>query len=154
MCGSQQGGIRMKYALTVSTAMRKVTLVATATALVAAPAFAQESKMTLGEGEVVLVGPDGTMHKSNTTILDAHHRAALAKGANEISNGTAFYRYGGKLYNVRPDGAFGSLPRHGVAWRRGRDQIGARSRRLSVHFRCLSFPKSKSAPSDHATPPT
>ena len=90
----------MKYALTISTAMRKVTLLATATALVVAPAFAQESKMPLGEGEAVLVGPDGTMHKSNTTISEAHHRAALAKGAHEISNGTAFYRYGGKLYNV------------------------------------------------------
>jgi hypothetical protein len=83
---------------TISTAMRKVTLVATATALVIAAAFAQESKMTLGEGEAVLIGPGGTMHKSNTTISDAHHRAALAKGANEISRGTVFYRYGGKLY--------------------------------------------------------
>jgi hypothetical protein len=90
----------MKYALTISMAMRKVTLVATTTALVVAPVFAQESKMTLGDGEAVLVGPDGTMHKSNTIISDAHHRAALAKGANEISNGTAFYRYGEKLYNV------------------------------------------------------
>ena len=54
----------MKYALTISMAMRKVTLVATATALVVAPVFAQESKMTLGDGEAVLVGPDGTMHKS------------------------------------------------------------------------------------------
>ena len=90
----------MRYALTISTAMRNVALVATATALVFAPVFAQESKMTLGEGEAVLVGPDGTMHKSNTTISDAHHRAALAKGANEISHSTVFYRYGGKLYNV------------------------------------------------------
>lgn len=39
----------------------------------------------LGEGEADLVGPDGTMHKSNTTISEAHHTASLAKGANEIS---------------------------------------------------------------------
>jgi hypothetical protein len=50
----------MKYALTISTAMRNVALVATATALVVAPVFAQECKMTLGEGQAVLVGPDGT----------------------------------------------------------------------------------------------
>ena len=90
----------MKYARTISTAMRKVTLLATATALVVSPVFAQESKMTLGEGEGVLIGPDGSMHKSNTPISEAEHRAALAKGAHEISNGTAFYRYGGNLYNV------------------------------------------------------
>ena len=65
----------MKYALTISTAMRKVTLVATATALVIAPAFAQESKMTLGEGEAVLIGPDGTMHKSKY-----HHFGRASQG--------------------------------------------------------------------------
>ena len=90
----------MKYAFTISTAMRKVMLVATATALVVSPVFAQESKMTLGDGEAVLVGPDGAMHKANSKISDAQHKAALAKGAKETSNGTAFYRYGGKLYNV------------------------------------------------------
>ena len=90
----------MKCALRISTAIRKVTLLAAATALVVSPVFAQESKMTLGDGEAVLVGPDGAMHKSNTKISDAQHKAALAKGAKENSNGTAFYRYGGKLYNV------------------------------------------------------
>ena len=103
----------MKYALTIWVAMRKVALVATATTLVLAPVFAQDSKMTLGDGEAVLVGPDGTMHKSNTTISDAHHRAALAKGANEISNGTAFYRYGGKLYNVSCVGLYIGGWKHG-----------------------------------------
>ena len=86
--------------------MLKITMLATATALVVAPVCAQESKMTLGEGEAVLVSPDGTVHKSNTTeVSDAEHRAALAKGANEISRGTVFYRHGGKLYSVSCVGA-------------------------------------------------
>ena len=80
--------------------MLRITLLATATALLVVPVFAQDTKMTLGEGEAVLVGPDGTLNKRTTKVSDAEHTGALAKGANEISRGTAFYRHGGKLYSV------------------------------------------------------
>jgi len=80
--------------------MFKVMMLATAAAMVGLPVLAQEGKMTLGEGEAVMISPDGTMHKSNTKISDANHDAAVAKGANEVSRGTVFYRRGGKLFNV------------------------------------------------------
>jgi hypothetical protein len=80
--------------------MHKITVLAIAAAAVAAPVFAQESAMTLGEGEAVLIGPNGDVHKSSTKVFDAKHKAALAKGAKEISRGTVFYRYGGKLYGM------------------------------------------------------
>jgi hypothetical protein len=86
--------------------MFKITMLATAAAFVVAPVFAQESKMTLGEGEAVLISPDGTMHKSNTRVSDAKHEAAVAKGANEISRGTVFYRHGEKLFGVNCVGTY------------------------------------------------
>jgi hypothetical protein len=93
--------------------MLKITLLATAIALLVTPVFAQESKMTLGEGDAVLIGPDGILHKRTTKVLDAEHTGALAKGANEISRGTAFYRRGGKLYSVSCVGPYIGDWKHG-----------------------------------------
>src|SRR5689334_10352973 len=73
--------------------MFKIAMLATAAVIVAAPVFAQGSKIALGEGEAVMISPDGTVHKSNTKVSGAKHEAALAKGANEISRGTVFYRH-------------------------------------------------------------
>jgi hypothetical protein len=81
--------------------MFKITLLATAAVLAVTPVLAQEGRMALGEGDAVMVSPDGTMYRSNVKISDARHNAALAKGANEISGGTVFYRHGGKLFSVR-----------------------------------------------------
>jgi hypothetical protein len=78
----------------------KITMLAIAAAAVVAPVFAQESTMSLGEGEAVLISPNGSVHKSSAKVSDAKHESALAKGAKEISRGTVFYRYGGKLYGV------------------------------------------------------
>jgi hypothetical protein len=86
--------------------MFTVMMLAAAAAMVGLPSLAQESKMTLGEGEAVLISPDGTVHKSNTRISDANHEAAVAKGANEVSQGTVFYRRGGKLFNVMCTGTY------------------------------------------------
>ena len=86
--------------------MFKITMLAVAATVVAVPAFAQEGKMALGEGEVVVVSPDGTVHKSNTKISEADHETFLSKGANEISRGTVLYKHGGKLYNVSCVGTY------------------------------------------------
>jgi hypothetical protein len=72
-------------------------MLAAAAVLIAVPVLAQESTMTLGEGESVFISPDGTLHKSNTNVSDANHETALAKGANEFSHGAMFYRHAGKL---------------------------------------------------------
>jgi hypothetical protein len=84
--------------------MFKITLLATAAALVVTPVLAQEGRMALGEGDAVLISPDGAMYRSNAKVSDARHNAALAKGANEISGGTVLYRHGGKLFSVRCTG--------------------------------------------------
>lgn len=81
--------------------MKKIiALVIAVTAVFASPVFAQEGEITLGEGDAFLIRPDGSMHKSNTKVSDDKHEAALARGANEISRGTVFYRHAGKLYSV------------------------------------------------------
>jgi hypothetical protein len=84
--------------------MFKITLFATAAALAVTPVLAQEGRMALGEGDAVLISPDGAMYRSNVRISDAKHNAALAKGANEISGGTVLYRHGGKLFSMRCTG--------------------------------------------------
>jgi hypothetical protein len=85
--------------------MFKIMLFATATALAVTPVLAQEGRMALGEGEAVLISPDGAMHRSNVKVSDAKHEAALAKGASEVSGGTVLYRHGGKLFSVRCTGS-------------------------------------------------
>jgi hypothetical protein len=84
--------------------MFKITLLATAAALAATPVLAQEGRMVLGEGDAVLISPDGAMYRSNVKMSDARHTAALAKGANEISGGTVFYRHAGKLFSMNCTG--------------------------------------------------
>jgi hypothetical protein len=84
--------------------MFKITLFATAAVLVVTPVLAQEGRMALGEGEAVLISPDGAMHHSNVKVSDARHQAAVAKGASERSGGTVLYRHGGKLFSVRCTG--------------------------------------------------
>jgi hypothetical protein len=87
--------------------MNKVTMLAIAVAMVVAlPVFAEESATTLGEGDAILIGPDGTMHKSNTKLSAAHHNAALRQGAAEVSGGRVFYRHEGKLYGVNCEGPY------------------------------------------------
>jgi hypothetical protein len=81
--------------------MFKITLFATAAALAVTPVLAQEGRMALGEGDAVLVSPDGAMYRSNVKVSDANHAAAVAKGASEIGGGgTVFYRHGGNLFSV------------------------------------------------------
>jgi hypothetical protein len=84
--------------------MFKVTLFATAAALVVTPVLAQQGRMALGEGEAVLISPDGAMYRSTVKVSDAKHQAAVAKGASEVSAGTVLYRHGGKLFTVRCTG--------------------------------------------------
>ena len=84
--------------------MFKIMLFATAAALAGTPVLAQEGRVALGEGEAVLISPDGAMHRSNVKVSDAKHEAALAKGASEVSGGTVLYRHGGKLFSVRCTG--------------------------------------------------
>jgi len=84
--------------------MFKVTLFATAAALVVTPVLAQQGRMALGEGEAVLISPDGAMSRSTVKVSDAKHQAAVAKGASEVSAGTVLYRHGGKLFTVRCTG--------------------------------------------------
>jgi hypothetical protein len=66
----------------------KVMMLATAGALVIAPAFAQESAMNLKEGEAIMVTPKGTVHKATKTVEGARHEAALKAGAKEVAGGT------------------------------------------------------------------
>jgi hypothetical protein len=75
-------------------------LLATATALVVTPVFAQESPTNLREGEAVMVTPKGTVHKATKKVSDAKHEAALKKGAKEVSGGTVLYMHGGKLWSL------------------------------------------------------
>ena len=49
--------------------MFKVTLFATAAALVVTPVLAQQGRMALGEGEAVLISPDGAMYRSTVKSL-------------------------------------------------------------------------------------
>jgi hypothetical protein len=87
--------------------MSKLTMLAAAAAVVVASAvFAQESATPLGEGEAIMIGPDGTVHKSNTKVSAAHHEAAIAQGATEVPRATVFYKHEGKLYNVRCAGRY------------------------------------------------
>jgi hypothetical protein len=46
--------------------------------------------MTLGEGEAVLISPNGDVHRSSTKVSDTKHKSALAKGAKEIPQGMVF----------------------------------------------------------------
>lgn len=80
--------------------MFKITLLAAAAVLIVMPVLAQEDRMALGEGDAVLVSPDGGMYRSNVRVSDANHAAAVARGANEIPGGIVFYKHGGKLFNV------------------------------------------------------
>jgi hypothetical protein len=84
--------------------MFKIILFASAAALAVTPVLAQEGRVALGEGEAVLISPDGAMHRSNVKVSDAKHEVALAKGASEVSGGTVLYRHGGKLFSVRCTG--------------------------------------------------
>jgi hypothetical protein len=87
--------------------MNKVTILAIAAAVVlASPVFAQESAMTLGEGQAILIAPNGTVHKSNSEVSDTKHDAAVAQGAREVSRGTVFYRHEGKLYGMSCVGSY------------------------------------------------
>jgi hypothetical protein len=86
--------------------MFKITMLAIAAAAVIAPAFALEKMMTLGEGEAVLISPNGDVHRSSTKVSDTKHKSALAKGAKEISGSTVFYRHEGKLYSVSCEGPY------------------------------------------------
>ena len=52
--------------------------------------LAQESTMTLGEGEAPSISPNGTMHKSGTKVSNTNARVC----------GTVFYGHEGKLYGV------------------------------------------------------
>jgi hypothetical protein len=86
--------------------MNKVTMLAiTAAVVLASPVFAEERAMTLGEGEAILITPNGTVHKSNSEVSATNHDAAIAQGAREISRGTVFYRHEGKLYGMSCVGA-------------------------------------------------
>jgi hypothetical protein len=80
--------------------MFKIMLFATAAALAVTPVLAQEGRMALGEGDAVMISPDGAVHRSNVKVTGAKHDAAVAKGASEISGGTVLYKHGGKLFRV------------------------------------------------------
>ena len=62
--------------------------------------------MTLGEGEAILIAPNGTVHKSNSEVSATKHDAAVAQGAQEVSRGTVFYRHEGKLYGMSCVGSY------------------------------------------------
>jgi hypothetical protein len=54
---------------------------------------------TVGEGEAVMIGPNGQrLHKSKVKVSAAQHEAAMKKGAREVKPGTVLYKQGGKLY--------------------------------------------------------
>jgi hypothetical protein len=81
--------------------MNKITLLAIAvTGVIASAVFAEESTIPLGDGEAILISPNGTVHKSNAKVSTANHEAALAKGAKEVSRGTVIYKHEGKLYSL------------------------------------------------------
>jgi hypothetical protein len=81
--------------------MNKITLLAIAvTGVIASAVFAEESTIPFGDGEAILISPNGTVHKSHTKVSAANHEAALAKGAKEVSRGAVIYKHEGKLYSV------------------------------------------------------
>jgi hypothetical protein len=82
--------------------MIKMTMIAIAVAVVvASPVFAEESATALGEGEAILISPNGSVHKSDSKVSGTKHDAAVAQGAEEVSRGTVFYKHEGKLYSIR-----------------------------------------------------
>jgi hypothetical protein len=81
--------------------MNKITLLAIAvTGVIASAVFAEESTIPFGEGEAILISPNGTVHKSHNKVSTANHEAALAKGAKEVSRGAVIYKHEGKLYSM------------------------------------------------------
>jgi hypothetical protein len=81
--------------------MNKMTMLAIAVAVIVdSPVVAQERAMALGEGEAILISPDGTMHKSNSKVSAAKHGAAMVQGAEEVSRGQVLYMHEGKLYRM------------------------------------------------------
>jgi hypothetical protein len=92
--------------------MNKMTMLAVAVAVVvASPVFAQESAMALGDGEAILISPDGTMRKSNIKVSPTMHDAAMAQGAEEVSRAHVLYMREGKLYHLQdPTSAPGWSP--------------------------------------------
>ena len=62
--------------------MSKLAMLAVAVAVVVAPAVvAEESTVPLGQGEAIMIRPDGTVQKSNDKGSAAQHEAAIAHGA-------------------------------------------------------------------------
>jgi hypothetical protein len=81
--------------------MNKTAILAMTVAMVvASPILAQQSAMTLGEGDAMLITPSGNMYKSDGKVSGTMHDAAVAQGAEEMPRGVAFYNHGGKLYRV------------------------------------------------------
>jgi hypothetical protein len=80
--------------------MSKVIMYAAVAAMVVGPLFAQESKMSLGDGDSMFIRTDGSLHRLPTRISVADHDSAIAKGAEEVSRDLMLYRHGGKLYRV------------------------------------------------------
>jgi len=53
----------------------------------------------LNNDEVVKINlKTGNIQKSNATVSDARHQAALAKGAKEASGDAIVYKHAGKMY--------------------------------------------------------
>ena len=53
----------------------------------------------LNDGEVVRINlKTSNIQKSNSTVSDARHQAALAKGAKEVSGNAIVYKHAGKMY--------------------------------------------------------
>jgi hypothetical protein len=69
-------------------------------AMLVGPLFAQESKMSLGEGDSILIHPDGSLHKLPTQISAANHDSVIANGGEEVSRERIIYRHSAKLYRV------------------------------------------------------
>jgi hypothetical protein len=80
--------------------MSRVIMYAAVAAMRVGPLFAQESTMSLGEGDSILIRLDGSLHKLPTQISVADHDSAIANGAEEISRNLMLYRHGAKLYRV------------------------------------------------------
>ena len=87
--------------------MNKMTMIAIAVAVVvASPVFAEESATALGEGEAILISPNGTVQKLDSKVSGAKHDAAVARGAEEASRGAMFYKHEGKLYGMKCAGQY------------------------------------------------
>jgi hypothetical protein len=80
--------------------MSRVIMYAAVAAMLVGPLFAQESKMNLGEGDSILIRPDGSVYKLATQLSAANHDSAIARGAEELSRDLMLYRHGAKLYRV------------------------------------------------------